>query len=728
MRGNIALYLDDVLLYAKTIDEAINYLQTVLEIFRQEGLTLNLKKCFFLQTAVSYLGFEIQQGTVRPGTEKIRAVKEFPTPTNVHNVRQFLGLTGYFRHFVEKYALIAKPLTTLTKKSVPWRWTGKEHDSFTKLQSILSDRPILTLFNQRSVTEVHTDASQIGLAGILVQRHTDNRLHPVAYYSRQTSDTEQKYHSYELETLAVVESIRKFRTYLLGITFTVITDCNSLKAASKKKQLVPRIARWWLELQEFTFDVQYRPGGRMKHVDALSRNPCNIKPNDSETREHIFKISEADWVLSAQLTDEKVREISNILTKPPQTDYEKYIYKNYCLRDGRVYRITVKGILWVVPKGMRQRVLKAAHDDFGHFGVDKTLKRLSENYWFPKMRKYVERYISCCISCLYTKRNSGKKEGFLHPIPKGVEPLHTFHVDHLGSFPKSKRGNCYLIVGVDAFTKFTFLRAAKNTRTKYVVDYFKDIFATYGVPKILISDQGSSFTSNQFKNFCLQNNVRHVINAVATPRANGQVERLNRTILAALLPSVPEEELWDEHVRSVQFAINNVENKSTGKTPSQLLLGYIPRNSSDALLIDEVRPIPDIIENLVSIREEAANKIQSAQTKQKQHFDKRRKKPREYKEGDLVVIIKQVPSTGTSRKLAPIYDGPMVVKTVLPNDRYIVKDMTGSQRTLRSSCYEKTVAVDRMRPWVIPGGVSDDDSEDDSGEDGVPLSSDEDEQ
>ena len=137
---------------------------------------------------------------------------------------------------------------------------------FPKLQNILISRPVLTLFNPNATTEVHTDASQLGLAGILMQRHTDERLHPIAYYSRQTSDTEQKYHSYELETLAVVETLRKFRTYLLGISFTVVTDCNSLKAASKKKQMIPRIARWWLELQEFTFDVQYRPGKRMNHV------------------------------------------------------------------------------------------------------------------------------------------------------------------------------------------------------------------------------------------------------------------------------------------------------------------------------------------------------------------------------------------------------------------------------------------------------------------------------
>lgn len=720
VRENSALYLDDILLYAPTIPETLEVLQKVLKIFREEGLTLNLKKCSFLKSSVTYLGYDIEKGKVRPGTDKIKAVENFPTPNSVHQVRQFLGLTSYFRHFVRNYASIAYPLTRLIKKNTSWKWEENQENAFQKLKSILSTRPVLSLFNHDLPTEVHTDASQLGLAGILLQKQTDGRLHPVAYYSRQTNGAEQKYHSYELETLAIVESLRKFRTYLLGISFVVVTDCNSIKAASKKKQLIPRIARWWLELQEFTFEVQYRPGKRMNHVDALSRNTTT---NGESTSDVVLRIEEADWVLSGQLTDDKIREIHEILSKPPTSEHEKHIYKNYCLRENRIYRITAKGILWLVPKGMRQRVVKTAHDDLGHFGVEKTLHKLCETYWFPRMRAYVENYISCCIPCLYHKRNSGKKEGFLHSIPKGTEPLNTFHVDHLGPFPKSKRKNAYLIVGIDAFTKFVFLRAAKSTKTKYVIDYFKDIFATYGIPKTLISDRGSSFTSKAFNNFCNQNNMRHIMNAVATPRANGQVERLNHTVLAALLPSVLEEELWDEQVRKVQFAINNVVNKSTGKTPSQLMFGFTPRNGSDAPLRDEVQQIPTLLENIIAAREDASDKIQLAQTKQKKYFDKKRKKPRIYKEGELVAIIKQTPSTGTSKKLAPLYSGPMVIKKILPNDRYVVQDMSGSHRTLRSSKYENTVAVDQMRPWCNPGGISDE-TDSDSGEDGVPLSSD----
>ena len=197
---------------------------------RNEGLTLNLTKCSFLKSKVTYLGYDIEHGTVKPGVDKTKAVKNFPVPKTVHQIRQFLGLTGYFRHFVQNYAIIAKPLTTLTKKNIPWKWEADEDKAFCKLRDVLVSRPVLSLFNPDSSTELHTDASQIGLAGILMQRGPDERLHPVSYYSRRTADVERKYHSYELETLAVVESLRKFRSYLLGIRFTVVTDCNSIKS------------------------------------------------------------------------------------------------------------------------------------------------------------------------------------------------------------------------------------------------------------------------------------------------------------------------------------------------------------------------------------------------------------------------------------------------------------------------------------------------------------------
>lgn len=293
------------------------------------------------------------------------------------------------------------------------------------------------------------------------------------------------------------------------------------------------------------------------------------------------------------------------------------------------------------------------------------------------------------------------------------------HVDHLGPFPKSAKGNIHILAVIDGFTKFVILRPVKSTNAKITIQHLNDVFRLFGNPKVLISDQGSTFTCNKFEEFCDRNTIRHVLNAVATPRANGQVERLNRTILGALLASTPEERKWDETVTDVQFAINNVPCKTTGKTPSELLYGYRPRSGSDAALIDEVSKSAALVVDIVQLREEASQKTAEAQLKAKAIYDRKRKKPRSYKIGDLVAIEKFEPNPGASRKLMPPYTGPMVIKKVLPNDRYVVCDMEGSHRATKT--YDRITAVDKIKPWAIPGGVSDS-TDSESGSDGVVLS------
>jgi hypothetical protein len=707
-----AVYLDDILIHAKTPEEATEGLRRVLEILRTEGLTLNLAKCTFLTTTVEFLGFEINEGMVRPGGKKTEAVRDFPTPKTVHHVRQFLGLTGYFRHFVKGYAAITRSLTQLLKKDQVWRWTDEEEAAFQKLKIMLVERPVLALHKPGAMTEVHTDASALGVAGILLQKQDDGKLHPVAYYSRQTSEAESKYHSYELETLAVVESLKKFRSYLIGVQFTVVTDCNSLKASSSKKELIPRIARWWLQLQEYTFEVQYRPGERMKHADALSRNPSPLTKEEEEDA-YVLRIEPATWVLSAQLTDPKVQDIKEVLSRPPVTEKDRFVYSHYTLRQDRVYRVTPRGLLWLVPRGMRHEVVKIAHEAVGHCGTDKTMWKIGEAYWFPNMRNYVDAFIKCCIPCLYSKRKTGKAEGFLNPIPKGTEPLKTVHVDHLGPFPRSKKRNAHLIVAVDAFTKFTFIKAVRSTDTKAVIEYLRDLFCTYGVPEVLVTDRGTAFTAKRFENFCDQNKMRHVKVAVGTPRANGQVERLNRSILDILL-TTEEENRWDEQVRAVQFAINNTRNQSTKKTPSELLLGYISRGGEDVQLRDEVVVASKMLEDVVAARQEAAENIGKAQERQKTAFDQHRKPARLYAEGDQVLVERPertIETRGQSKKLVKPFRGPLEVVKVLPNDRYMVKEVDKK----RGRRYMAVMAADKMKPWRPAGGVSDE-SANESGE------------
>lgn len=296
------------------------------------------------------------------------------------------------------------------------------------------------------------------------------------------------------------------------------------------------------------------------------------------------------------------------------------------------------------------------------------------------------------------------------------------HMDHVGPFPRSRLGNVHLLVTVDAFTKFIFLKPVKSTKTKLVIDFLKEIYGYYGHPHTIITDQGSAFTSKQFGEYCKENNIKHVRTAVATPRANGQVERLNRTIKSALLAATSDENRWDDHIRQIQISINTTVSKTTGKTPTELLYGYKPRSGEDMPLLDEIAQIPAMLEDLPTLRREVSEKIAKEQARQKVHYDNRRKKPRQYKEGDLVVIEKQETAEGTSRKLVRPYVGPMIIKAVLPNDRYLVTDMPNSHRKKKATRYEKVIAVDKMKPWILPGGVSDE-TDGECGEDGVPISS-----
>ena len=340
----------------------------------------------------------------------------------------------------------------------------------------------------------------------------------------------------------------------------------------------------------------------MQHADALSRNPV-VQEEAEEDDCFVHRVDiEEDWLIAAQSSDPSLKKIKEVLKQNPDTEEMKYIHKKYVLKQDRVYCNTPRRPLWVVPRGMRHELVRMAHGAVRHCAVGKTLDKLNEAYWFQGMRSYVDKFIKCCIPCLYAKRKAGKPEGLLNPIPKRKEPLHTLHVDHLGHFPKSPRRNDHLIVVVDGFTKLTFLRAVKSTNARLVIEYLRDLFATYGTPKIIITGQGSAFTSRSFKEFCDQNQIKHIKISVAAARANGQVERLNRAVLGALVTTTVDERRWDENIRDIQLAVNNTVNQSTKKTPSQLLLGYTPRSGEDMWLRDEVQETSRVIEDIVAVR------------------------------------------------------------------------------------------------------------------------------
>lgn len=730
MSGEVIAYLDDVIIPSKTVQEGLDKLKRFLKIIREAGLTLRLDKCRFLAEEIKFLGHRIRDGEIKPGTSKTEAIKEFKPPKNVHEVRRFLGLTGFFRKFIQDYSIITKPITMLLKGNdkKAFEWTQEQNAAFLSIKEKLCTEPVLTLYDPNKKHEVHTDASSIGLAGMLLQEELPNVWKPVFYYSRHCTELESRYHSHELEVLAMVESLERFRIYLIGKPFNVVTDCSAVSATKLKKPLIPRIARWWLKLQEYDFTMEHRSATRIRHVDALSRSP-QLSPRMSDTvADKIFKveISQFDWLATMQHKDEKLLEIMKILRGDLKSDRETQLKKEYVLQKNRLYRRLQDKLKWVVPKAVRWRIVKSCHDDVGHFGKEKTIVRIQEHFWFPRIRKYVNEYIAACIECCFNKKPGGKTEGQLYSGEVIPIPFRVLHIDHLGPFQRTRRGNTYIIAVSDPFTKYVIVKAVKSTKTTPVIELLNELTTYFGLPMRLISDRGTAYTSKTFEEYCGKNGIDHIKTAVRTPRANGQIERVNQMILSYLRTSTEKSNDWDKFLRELQWNLNTQKSSTTGYTANELLFDFELRDLMHNRIIDALHVYDNKPEkspsNVNDKRQQAVININKERQKWKQRFDSHHKKPTIYAVNDLVVIENVIPATGESRKLEPKYRGPYLVSRVLGKDRYLIEDLEDVQRNQRKFCSVYT--AEKLKRWcdLAPDLDEQNDSESEQEEDEYEIS------
>ncbi|XP_037931255.1 uncharacterized protein LOC119666053 [Teleopsis dalmanni] len=270
-RKIVLVYMNDLIIPADDEEDGVRKLKEVLFVAENHGLLIKWEKCAFLRKSVEFLGHLVEHGEIRPSEEKIRAVKKFPTPKNLHGVMSFLGLTGFFRKFIKGYALVAKPLTDLTKKHESFVWGEIQNNAFVLLKESLCCDPVLKLFNPTLPTQLHTDASKEGYGAVLLQKHGNKNYHPVFYLSYKTKAAEKNYCSYDLEVLAIVIALKKLRIYLLGMSFEIFTDYKAFQQTMDKNTLNSRVSNWAMQLEEFYCKVSHRSGSSMRHVDALSR-------------------------------------------------------------------------------------------------------------------------------------------------------------------------------------------------------------------------------------------------------------------------------------------------------------------------------------------------------------------------------------------------------------------------------------------------------------------------
>lgn len=681
--GNVLVYVDDVLLLSNTIDEGLELLRRVLGTLTQAGFSVNLKKCSFLVTEVEYLGRVVSEGQVRPSPRKIEALVNTLPPENVKQVRQLLGLAGYFRRYIKDYALLTAPIAHLTKKGVTFNWTPECEAIRQSLIGKLTDEPVLMIFDPHLPTELHTDASSAGYGAVLLQAHPDGKKHVIAYYSKVTQGAEKRYHSYELETLAVVKALQNFRHYLVGLKFKVVTDCNALKSTERKKDLLPRVARWWIYLQDFEFSIEYRKGVMMPHADYLSRNPVPSVNQVSRPR---------NWAQIAQAADNETQDLRQKL-QDGDLDPSRYVVQNDLL----YYKYTPVGneprLLCYIPKGHRLSLLRIFHDEHEHIGVEKTLDLILKHFWFPGLKQFVVKYVGHCLVCISKKRVPRAPLQNITSWEKPDIPFHTLHMDALGPLPVCD-GYKFVLVTVDAFTKFSLLHPMYRQDTSELKRIVTQVVSLFGVPKLLVTDKGRMFESSDFVTWvselgcdlhCVTPEMHH---------ANGQVERYVRTVLNMLRIEVNQKNAsWPETLWKLQLVLNITKQKTTQTSPLNLLIGTEATTPAIRGLVRDLA-MEGSTSNRESLREVARSRsrqlLKENQDKQDERVNRQRQPPRKFNVNDHVFVIKFSQSTG---KLDPGMRGPYKVIKALPGGRYELRLLTGG--------YGKTTqaAAQFMVPW-----------------------------
>ncbi|KAF4530047.1 hypothetical protein B566_EDAN018296 [Ephemera danica] len=502
------------------------------------------------------------------------------------NIHRFHGLASFFRRFVPRFASRAEQLSRLLKPQVKFEWSSEQQKSFEDIKVAISETQALKLYDPHAKTELHTDACAIGLAAMLLQEGPDGKMHLVYCASKRTTLAEEYYHSSKLELAAIVWALTRLRQFLLGISFTVYTDCEALIYLNAKKTINPQVARWFALTQEYDMDVKHRPGIRMAHVDALSRAPVEnanetIDDMVSEKLDVRLALTLEEQILTMQRSDPELKAQFDLLAIPEKdrSREEKNMVKDFVLKNGIIYRNMDSRYLFFVPTAMRKSLVVRAHDLSGHFSVERTVTKLQENYWFPGLRRYVKHHVSHCFECIANKVPSGKRPGLLHPIPPGQRPFETVHLDHLGPFVTSSRGNKFLLIAADSLTKYVRLYATKDTSSRYVTMSLNDFIYRHGIPERCITDRGTAFTAQAFEEYCHKHGITHILIATRHPRANGQVERVNRTILPVIASAMTSSNHrdWDRHLLACENSLNCAVNASTKKSPFELLHGYRPR-------------------------------------------------------------------------------------------------------------------------------------------------------
>ena len=510
-------------------------LEMFLKRCQKKQICLNKDKFRLKLRPVAYMGHLLTDEGIKPDPKKITAIHQMPKPTDVAGVRRMLGMVTYLAKFLPQLATMSEPLRQLTKQDVEWIWTYEHDKAMDSIKKAITQVPVLKYFNDKERATLQCDSSRLGIGVALMQGGQ-----PVAYASRALTSTEQQYAQIEKELLSILFGLERFDKYTFGRQVRIQTDHKPLEALHKKPlHSVPkRLQRMFLRMQRYDVTVVYRKSKHMFLADTLSRAYVADEGSDACLDGEVLHLDDEDateylpmtrtrieMLQQGTQTDETLMQLKNMIQNgwpEHKNNVSQSIRQYYDIRDELLYQngIIFIGDRVIVPRSLRALMLDSGH--YAHIGMNGCLRRAKECIYWPGMDAEIREYVSRCSTCRSFDAKQPRESLISHTFPLrpwakvGTDIFHFEDYEH----PMT----------VDYYSSFVEVDRLENGTSKEVIKCLKRQFSRYGIPDIVVSDNGPQYSSQEFAEFSRNLSFQHTVTSPYYSQSNGKVEGSIKTV------------------------------------------------------------------------------------------------------------------------------------------------------------------------------------------------------
>ncbi|XP_039890321.1 uncharacterized protein K02A2.6-like [Simochromis diagramma] len=564
----VRVYVDDIIIWGSTMQEHNERLIRVFERVRKYGLKLNKSKCQFGVQEIVFLREKLSAQGVQPDQDKVKAILDMPRPTDKTGVLRIIGMVNFIGKFIPNLAANTSCIRELLHKEHEFEWTANHESEWAHLKRTLTTAPVLAFYDSSKRIKLSTDASKGGIGAVLLQAEGEH-WKPIAYASRSMTESECRYAQIEKECLGLVFGLERFHSFVYGLpSFTAETDHRPLVSIIKKNlnEMMPRIQRLMMRMQRYDCQLVYTPEKKKIIADALSRAPTGgmVSITEEDIQTHInmvFTALPVSDMKSKQIADETAQdiELQHVMKSMSNGWSVGSCPLFYHIRGGLS---VVRGMLLkqdkiVIPQKMRPEMLTRIHE--GHLGIEKCKRRARETVFWPGMNKDIENMIRRCETCQKYHNKHTKESMVVDETPTAPwykVGMDLFHV----------KGKDYLVV-IDYHSNFPEMALLSNLSSACVITHVKSIFARYGIPYIVMSDNGPCFSSKEWQKFAEQYDFKHVTSSPLYPQSNGKAEK-GVHILKQLLKKAADIDS-DPYLALLSYRASPVE---CGLSPAELVM------------------------------------------------------------------------------------------------------------------------------------------------------------